>query len=679
MYDEKNKIGIMDPEGKNLNPLNNKEYSEKYKNLSKLWSNYPAFDAAKTVFNSIDKNQLTFIVSGTGSGKTVLIPKFALHYFQYTGKVAITLPKRAVTLSSSAFSAATLDVDLGKEVGYVYKGSPKEMLNEKNRLVYMTDGTLVMKFVKDPLLTEFNCIIIDEAHERKVQIDIILLLLKELLQSGKRPDLKVIIMSATVDTKKYLNYFSGVKSNVVNISGQPNYPIEVKFLDNESYNYIDDTLELFYELKNKGVMDDILIFVTSSGEAKQMCKEIRNRYSDVFCIELYAELSDDMKIYAEKKDKYKELGDFKQKVVISTNVAESSITIDGLKIVIDTCYELGSYYEPDHMANILEKRLITKAQAYQRRGRVGRTESGICYHMLTKKQFDSLEEYPEPDILKHDITMDLLKIISTTKTQTFVDGMNIMKRLMDVPTEKYIAASERLFEFYNILDNGKLTQIGSDMLHFSSLSVNRILFLLYAYQHYCGKEACQIVGMMEATGDKISNIIQKHDVMCGGSINKTKKLTAKEKIMKMANKKSDHLTFLNIFQEFKKAEDRRKWALNNGFRYDIFKKADKISAQYFNKLMTIKNIPKLERSKNQEIKEKIIKVLSHSHKHHISTKMSPVVALYNVKKIYGMISKDSIVGLTSSAERKKVSMKTFIYDDLIRINGLWEYTCITII
>ena len=158
-------IGILDPKGINPNPLTGLPYSDEYKNLAKIWSSFPAYQRASDVFESLQK-QITFIISGTGSGKTVLIPKFALHYTGYQGLIGITLPKRVVTLSAAMFSAKTLDVELGDSVGYVYKGSPKEMVNNKNKMVYMTDGSLIMKIVRDPLLMEYKVIIIDEADAK---------------------------------------------------------------------------------------------------------------------------------------------------------------------------------------------------------------------------------------------------------------------------------------------------------------------------------------------------------------------------------------------------------------------------------------------------------------------------------------------------------------------------------
>ena len=433
----KDKIGILDPEGKHINPLNDKPYSDNYKKLAKIWSSFPAYEKAETLLDAINTYQLIFIISGTGSGKTTLVPKFALHYTNYRGKIAISLPKRDATASAAEFSATSLDVNLGTSVGYVYKGSDKSMYLPENRLVYMTDGFLVMKIVEDPLLSEYDIVIVDEAHERKIQIDMLLLFLKKILDSKKRPDFRVIIMSATIDGTKYQKYFSGIQSKIINISGQPNYKIDTFFLEKPSHSYMLDGLKLIEKLVDEGIKKDMLFFITTSNEAVQLCRSIRPKYPRIYCIEVYADMDKKLRVYAQSKDKYLELENYDQKLIMATNVAESSLTIDGLTYVIDSCYELHKYFDPSTFGQIFEKRLISKAQAQQRRGRVGRTAPGICYHLVTKTQFDALNDYAEPDILKHDITMDLLKIIRITSSKTYDEGLKLMNELMDPPKKRF--------------------------------------------------------------------------------------------------------------------------------------------------------------------------------------------------------------------------------------------------
>jgi len=669
------KIGILDPKGNNPNPLTNQPYSESYTNLSsdpdKGWSFYPAYTKSRDILKSLQDYQLTFIISGTGSGKTVLLPKFALHYTNYEGKVGVTLPKKNATVSAAEFAAKTLDVPVGQDVGYVHKGSPKEMLSPKSKLVYMTDGTLVMKQVRDKYLSEYNVIIIDEAHERKVQIDVILLFLKEILQSGKRPDLRVIIMSATIDGKKYQNYFDGVKSNIINISGKPNYDIDVHYLDTPVTNYIKEGISTIDEIQKHDIGDK-LFFITTSAEAVQVCKNIRPKYPNIYCIEVYADMDPKKRLFAEERDTFRELGDYNTKLVIATNVAESSITIDGLKYVIDSCYEFHNSYDPKTMGYIMEKKMITQAQALQRRGRVGRTEPGICYHLLTKQQFDALEQYPAPDILEQDITIDLLKIIQTSENKTYHDGITMLNKLMDVPHKKNIDVSHGLYKLYSIIDsNGSLTKIGSEITEFSTLNLNQSLFLIYSYQLMCAREASYIIAMINLLKGNIANIFYKADTICESDCAKQ---SSKSFLKKVVQKEGDHLTFLKIYNEFKETSDQKKWANKFGIRMDVLNKVKREADQMYYRVINISKAYQESRVANVDVNLRLVKALYLSHQHMIAERMTPI---YPSEKNEAEIQSKSTVHHFYT--NKELMKKTFIYNEFIRNSGKWEFTCVTII
>ena len=401
------KIGILDPEGKNNNPLTGKPYSDEYKKLARVWSTFPAYKKALEIIADVIKYQVILIVADTGSGKTVLAPKFVLHAFNYDGRVAITFPKQIIAKSSAEFAAKTLDVEVGKEVGYQYKGSPRDSKSTDTKLLYATDGTIVARLLKDPELKDFDAVIVDEAHERKVQIDFLLYLLRETLK--KRPLFRVVIMSATINADLFESYFSKFSFKKIDISGERTYPIQSIFLKSpvryqealdEGFKILVTTIH--NDDVSKTGAHDILFFVTSSSEAFEMCRKLQEELGkknikltqndNVFCVEVFAGMNPDNQKLAQDRDLYKTKGNYGRKVVIATNVAESSLTIDGIKFVIDSGFELKSSYDPDHRARRLDRKLITNAQAKQRMGRAGRTEPGVCYHLYTKNDFDNLME-----------------------------------------------------------------------------------------------------------------------------------------------------------------------------------------------------------------------------------------------------------------------------------------------
>jgi pre-mRNA-splicing factor ATP-dependent RNA helicase DHX15/PRP43 len=668
-----NNIGILDPDGKNFNPLNNKQYSENYTILSQYWKKLPAYESAVDIIKNINDNQLLIVISGTGSGKTVLIPKFALHQTNYDGKIGITLPKRKVTLSAAEFAAKTLDVDIGKEVGYVYKGSPKNMVNDDNKLLYMTDGSLVAKLIKDPLLNEFKIIIIDEAHERKIQIDLLFLLLKRVMEN--RPDFKLIIMSATVEPSIFTNYFSTIKSKkVINISGKPNYPIKSIFLDTPTNNYIKSGLELIDMIISSKIVGDILFFITLSSETYQVCRKIREKYPKIFCIEVYADAPTANEELLKDKNKYHELGNYDRRLILATNVAESSLTIDGLKIVIDSGYELHGFYDPDRMAHILEKRLITQDRAIQRIGRVGRTEPGMCYHLYTEQEFNNMRKSSEPDILEKNIVMESLMLLTLPTIKTIPKLINLMEQLIDSPKSNYVNTSIRLLKEYKLIDdNEKITNLGIRVSHFNSLELNMALGLIISYENYCAKEFCDMLGIIESIGFKIKNLFSLPSAESNQKMSK--------KIGNLLNKSSDHLTLYNIISTYKsKEKDRSKWC--NKYNFDERKliKAIKKAKEYYGKLIRVMQYSEstdvtkieleLERTNNNSDVSirKLTNVLKLSHKHNIGKNMR---SLYPSIQQYASVSNDSFVKIN-----KDIS---FIYDELVSMNGKWEFNLITII
>jgi HrpA-like RNA helicase len=545
------KIGIMDPEGIHSNPLTDEPYSEGYREMARVWSKYPAYLKSKEILASIKKNPITFIISGTGSGKTAVVPRLALHFTNYQGKVGIVLPKQIITQSAAEFTAKMLDVPLGPDIGYIYRDSDRAY-RKASKMIFVTDGTIINAYLRDPLLTDYKVIILDEAHERKIQIDIILLFLKTIIASGKRPDLRIIIMSATVDYEKYRDYFLPSKTNLIQIDGEPHYPITTRFMKNSIKDYVPVILNLIASI-NHNQPTEILTFITSGSEAKKLCQRITAENDKTFCIELYSGMDPERKAIAQSIDAYKDLGDYTQKVVMATNVAESSITIDGLECVIDGCHEVFSVYDSVHCADIFGKRWITKAQAIQRRGRVGRTAPGICYHLITQEQFDTLQDYPDPDVYTRDITQDLLRFIEISPGNTFHGAKEMLGQLMDPPYPINLESAERLFKMYNLITpEGQYTQRGVNIVKMATVTFDHAIFLLEAFRLKVISEAAIIVAALEKISSLSDLSILSPD--CQG-ISKL--------IRPLINPMSDHLTLLNLFNAYDEQpkEHRKSWCL----------------------------------------------------------------------------------------------------------------------
>lgn len=611
-------LGILDPAGINLNPLTNEQYSETYRELAKKWSRFPAYEKAHDIINSIKSNQVILITSGTGSGKTVLLPKFVLHTLGYNGKVAITLPKQMITQSSAEFAAKTLDVKLGKEVGYKFKGSDKKSMSDKTKLLFATDGTIVSKLMTDPELKEFDAVIVDEAHERKVQIDFLLYLLKQTCKS--RPNFKLVIMSATVNEKIFSDYFTEFKFCHYDVGGKTNYPIESIFL-NESVkadekSYLQTGIDIANNIIQTTKEGDILFFVTSIQETLDTCKKLVNTTNDdkIFCIEVYAGMNEEKQEIAQSENTTN-----KRKLIIATNVAESSLTISNIKFVIDSGYELFSYYDPESNSKVLTKKLITHAQAKQRMGRAGRTGPGVCFHLYTKKMFEQLEPFPLPTIKTSDITGECLKLLSLESIQHVDKLKEILSDFIEPPNEKYINKSIMTLKQLGLIENDSINNLGKII---SDLQVDPMqgLAMLNAYKVNCVKETIAIFAIIDACKGNINELFHVPKSMIDNESQNFDNMT--KKFMKAKNKLTsksmgDHLTLLKIFTTYKKIKtDSNKsnnktkltdWLYLNFLKGSVLDKADK----YYKKIkqtviQKIQNYLSVTLSENKETISKLI-------------------------------------------------------------------------
>ena len=581
-----NNIGILDFKGEKPNPLTGKPYSEEYKKLAQIWSKFPAYEKADEIIKKIKENQVILVISGTGSGKTVLLPKYVLHVLDYNKKIAITLPKQIIAKSAAEFAAKTLDVEIGKEVGYQYKGSEKEGKSSDTKLLYATDGTIVARLLRDPLLKDFDAVIIDEAHERKVQIDFLLYLLKNVVKS--RPEFKLVIMSATINEEIFESYFAEEKFVTVNVGAKTNYPIESIFLESpiDPKDFIEKGYSILKNIVKKDKVDspgshDILFFITSVTEATKVCEKISkdpDLKEDNLCIEVYSGMDSDSQELAQDKNLYKEQFNKKRKIVLATNVAESSLTIDGIKYVIDCGLEFAGYYDPVFESKILERRMITHAQAKQRMGRAGRTESGYCYHLYTKEDFEkNMARFPEPTIRVTNITNESLKFLAIPEIDNFTNLLNIYSKFIEPPKEVYIRSCYKQLTNLKLIENDKITKLGL-IINDMGLDPQFGLACYIAKKLRCLNEVLSICSLLEAGKNNISEFFRLPTEIIKVDMNASSE--EKEK-----NKKQ--LDFLN--KKFEKAKD----SFNSKYGdltsllkifVEIYTKYDKEGRQYTEKV-----------------------------------------------------------------------------------------------
>lgn len=621
-------IGILDPTGKHINPLTGRPYSNKYKELAEFWSKLPVYRQIHQIIDDIKQNQVLLIISSTGSGKSILIPKAALHVFNYTGKVVMTLPKTIITVAAAEFAALTLDVRLGVEVGFQFRNSPPEAKSNKTKILYCTDGTLIAKIYNDPLLKEFDCAIIDEAHDRSTNIDLLIYLLRETLRL--RPEFKVIFMSATIDSSIFVSYFREFKFININVGGERLFPIASHFLDkslpyneviNKGFQILTNILETDDPTTKQA--HDIIFFVTSANEAFTLCKMLNNHlqkeknekckitcHGDVLCIETYAGMPIERQNLAQDKDLYKLNTNYNRKVVIGTNVIESSLTIANIRYVIDTGYEFSSAYDPENRAKRLDRQLITQAQAKQRMGRAGRTEPGECYHLYTKEDFENnMKKFPEPDIKTSDITSECLRLLNNPTINNIENLVKTLTNFIEPPKEEYIRVAVNSLIQLGAIEQGSITKFGKLVNEMSENNLFLAIAIIFGKIYDCSKEVMKIAAIVDAAKGKLGDLYdlptnkQKPPNMSDEDFRKmVKSLETKfdSARSKFSNKYGDHLSLLNIYMKFKIQHNKHKTNMPklDEWCHDNFLKVNPL-------LKAIKNYKKLKQQVNNKIKGKL--------------------------------------------------------------------------
>ena len=587
----KKPIGIYDPDGKNINPLtkkpyenlyshiikniDGKDYPATYANLSKIWRTKLVYKNRDKILDTIKENQVILATAGTGVGKTVIIPKLALHAFDYEKKVICTIPKKIITKSTADFAAMCLDVNLGEHVGYSYRG---ESMRNKNgvetKLTFTTTGSVIARMTgNDPLLEEFSCIIIDEAHERSIENDQLLLLLKQALL--KRKDLKVVIMSATIDLDTYRNYFPKkvYQFGEVDAGHHLSYDVKDMWLLSKPLDWHKMAVNITIRILKTSEEGDILIFGRSSGDAIRICDilnqevNISNKNSDnkikPFCVKLAGNSDKEEEKLATDQYKYLELLNtdkkpFNRKVVIATNVAESSLTVDGIVYVIDSGLEFVSGYNSSTMVRSLLEENASQASVKQRKGRAGRTRPGMCFHLYSEEEYNTFKSYVTPDIQKTDLTGVLLNMLMLNYIKNIGELRKMLEEFISPPSKNSINSALRILYSIGAINNmsntGKLTDIGIALTKFRAISPCMAKTLLTSHYYNCEDSIIDLVALSIIADGKIEDILTpfKPNKNKTTAENKKDETQYKKIISRFISSKGDYFTCLNIYNYYKK-------------------------------------------------------------------------------------------------------------------------------
>lgn len=384
----------------------------------------PVYRQKDKILEALRNNQVVVVESPTGSGKTTQLP-IILHEAGYSssGIIGVTQPRRIAALSVSDFIARQLGVQLPGLVGY--KMRFEDRTDQSTKIKVMTDGILLQEMKLDPYLSKYGAIIVDEAHERSLNIDFILGLLKNILE--ERSNFKVVVSSATINAEVFSEYFGEcpvVKIEtqtypvtmiydpvadppVVPGDGSPGQVTSLRFSDDALLDKIVSIIGRVVDSREEGEAGDFLVFLPGEKTIKQCMQRLISTsfYSRLLLVPLYARLGKD-----EQEKVFDPAPEGRYKVVIATNIAETSVTIDGITVVVDSGLAKLNYYNPRTFTASLIETPISKASCNQRKGRAGRTRPGTCYRLYQRKDFENRPLFTTEEIYRTDLSEVVLRM-----------------------------------------------------------------------------------------------------------------------------------------------------------------------------------------------------------------------------------------------------------------------------
>jgi len=519
----------------------------------------PMFPYREELLAAVEAYQTLIIVGETGSGKTTQIPQY-LHESGYTklGRVGCTQPRRVAAMSVAARVAEEMGVKLGGEVGYSIRF--EDCTSEKTLLKYMTDGMLLREFLGEPDLAAYSCLVVDEAHERTLHTDILFGLVKDVARF--RPDFKLLISSATLDAEKFSKYFDDAP--IFRIPGR-RYPVDILYTKAPEADYLDAAVVTCLQVHaTQPLPGDVLVFLSGQEEIEQAEEALKRRtrgtgrrFGELLVCPIYANLPSHLQAKI-----FEPTPAGARKVVLATNIAETSLTIDGVRFVVDPGFAKQTAYNPRSGMESLVVTPVSRASAMQRTGRAGRTAPGKCFRLYTAWSFrHELEENTVPEIQR----TNLGNVVLMLKSLGISDLVHF--DFMDPPpAETLLRALEQLYALGALNDVGELTRLGRRM---AELPLDPMLAksLIASGDFGVSEEVCTACAMLS----------------CGGAVMYRPK--EKQVLADAAHAAfhrgdvGDHVALVRCFDAWRETDFSSQWCMENFVQLREMRRARDIREQ----------------------------------------------------------------------------------------------------
>ncbi|KAL5096802.1 hypothetical protein RYX36_001129 [Vicia faba] len=546
-----------------------------YASIEKQRQRLPVYKYRTSILYLVETHATTIIVGETGSGKTTQIPQYLIEAGWAAGGrlIACTQPRRLAVQAVSSRVAQEMGVKLGDQVGYTIRF--EDVTNQDETVLkFVTDGVLLREMMNDPLLTKYSVIMVDEAHERSISTDILLGLLKKIQR--RRPELRLIIASATIEAKSMADFFrprkkrrepeneeNGLKVEpaILSVEGR-GFSVQINFAEEPFHDYIQAAVSTVLSIHERESTGDILVFLTGQDDidaATHLINEdiqTNRKHSGLVVLPLYSGLP-----RADQELVFSPTPRGKRKVVISTNIAETSLTLEGIVYVVDSGFSKQRFYNPVSDIENLVVAPISRASARQRAGRAGRVRPGKCYRLYTEEYFlshMSIEGVPE--IQRSNLVSCVIQLKALG-----IDNILGFDWPASPSPEAMIRALEVLYSLAILDDDAKLTSPTGFQIAEIPLEPMISKMIIASSQLGCSEEILTIAAALSVQSIWIS----------GRGIQKE----SDEAKLRFAAAEGDHVTFLNVYKGFHLSRRSSQWCHKHFVNYHAMKKVVEVREQ----------------------------------------------------------------------------------------------------
>ncbi|XP_064455267.1 ATP-dependent RNA helicase DHX8-like [Ornithodoros turicata] len=519
----------------------------------------PIFPYKDRIVKIVRENQTVVLTGETGSGKSTQIVQYLHEAGIAKGRtIGCTEPRRVAAMSLARRVADEVDCKLGKKVGYCIRF--EDCTARQTVIKYMTDGMLLSEAGRDNLLERYSIIVLDEAHERSIHTDVLFGVLKGIAK--RRSDLKIIVTSATIDVSKFSKYF--LNAPIITIPGRL-FPVEIFYSDDPERDYYEASIQRVLTIHRTEPKGDILLFLSGQEEIENAWDVIVQKSRDkraglkLMVLALYSALTSNMqaKVFEPTPKGYR-------KVVVATNVAETSLTVDGVVYVVDSGVVKEKAYDPRTGIESLDVSSISQTQANQRSGRAGRTAPGKAYRMYSKAVYDEMKPTQDPEIIRNELSSTILQLKA-------LGVHDIMKfDYMDAPDRQALQRGIRSLQLLEALNKEEmLTELGRQMTQYP-VEPPLAKLLIKSLELGCSEEILTIIAMLSA-----QHIFSRP---------KKKQQEADDSKSLFDVPGSDHLTLLKVYNMWVYKNMSREWCYDNFIQHRRLQQARSVRNQLYSML-----------------------------------------------------------------------------------------------